>query len=170
MKDKPTTPFNREKNLEDRISPDRALEVLLPMIDKAFKSDVEASKSIENITFRYVAALLAVLLAILSKGIVFDDIYTKFGASFSIILFVLLATIDLMMKHKQHADLGKVLVHLEDIVGCYTSGHFIKNATLLPEEWLDNSENYIGRRVTPIRLFILWSLACIGCVTVWFSS
>ena len=75
-----------------------------------------------------------------------------------------------MMKQKQHVDLGKVLVHLEDMIGCYTPGHLVKNATLLPLEWVDNSENYIGRKVIYIRLFIIWSIACLGCFTVWFSN
>ena len=170
MTDQPINPFNRPLSSSGlNLSTDKDTEVLLAMIDKAYRADSQVSTSIENISFRYATILLATVVVLLSDRIVIEGLHAKLAASFAIILFVAIATIDLWMKRKQHSDLGKVLVHLEDLIGCYTPDCFVKGATLLPPEWL-NTDNFVGRKVTRIRFLIFWGIGAVGCSVVWLAS
>ena len=168
--EKITTPFNRDLSLGARIRTDKNLDVLFAMTDKAHHACGSASGAIQNITFRYVASLAAVLLALNSKSILITGTYGKMAAVIGVVLFALVATVDLLMKQKQYMSLLKVLVHLEDLLGCYTPGCHVENATLLPPEWREIDNKYVGQKVNRIRLVILWGLGAVVCFVIFLSG
>ena len=170
MTNQPITPLNRSTSSCGLILPTgKDRDVLLAMIDKAYRADSQVSMSIETISFKYATILLATVVVLLSDRIVIEGLYPKLAATFAIILFVAIATIDLWLKRKQHSDLGKVLVHLEDLAGCYTPDCFVEGARLLPPKWLD-TDNFVGRKVTRIRFLIFWGIGAVGCSLVWLAN
>ena len=164
------TPFRRPSFAIDKTEmSDKQTDVLLAMTDKAFRAEMHAYASIERTTFRYATTLLAASVVLLSDRIAIEGVWPKCVTSIAIILFALIATIELHLKRKQLQNLSKVLVHMEDLLGCYTPNSFVDNATLLPEEWL-NTGNYIGRKVTYVRFTIFWGMAILGCAVIWLAN
>ena len=139
------------------------------MTDKAFRAEMQAYASIESTTFKYATTLLAASVVLLSDRISIEGFTAKLATSFAIILFALIATIELWLKRKQIRNLSKVLVHLEDLLGCYTPDFFASGAVLLPPEWLD-TQKYIGRKVTYVRFAIFWGIAALGCAVIWLAN
>ncbi|MEM1235719.1 MAG: hypothetical protein AAGI10_02035 [Pseudomonadota bacterium] len=173
--DSPPKSKNQVSPLRAKHSPDDIsgvssddLTVLLAMIDKAFHAEQDAARSRDNTAFRYIAALIAVLVAVLSNTFPLISASGKVFVVSAVISLALLASMDIWSKHRQTRDLTRVLVHLENLAGCYENGRYVDNTTLLPEEWLV-TDGYIGNRVGIIRIAVLWFLTLIGCVAHWFA-
>lgn len=125
---------------------DASKDIILRMIDKASAVSINSDLSRDTLQFNYITAISTFIAAIMSDAIKIDTILYKISASIVVTIFSSVAIYAVLLKHIQSKNLSIVLVHLENLIGCYKRGLYYPEATLLPVNWM-KTKNYIGHRI-----------------------
>lgn len=125
---------------------DASKDIILRMIDKASVVSISSDPSRDTLQFNYIKTISTFIAVIMSNAVKIDTILYKISISIAIIIFSSLAIYAVLLKHIQSKNLSIVLVHLENLIGCYKRGLYYPEATLLPVNWM-KTKNYIGHRI-----------------------